>query len=181
MELSRLRKALVIIVCIVAFFFVTLYIGAFSSFDILTSMTTLASANTGTGALPPGTILSQKITVDGSSADSLILYISEGSYASFDYTIEVNDQAVISERITGEYAGIIQLIEKPIDVQKGDILTLTITVNDGNTVGFYYGNSIKLARGEIELQDLYEETCLYLNGQINYGKLAFDITVTTPD
>lgn len=180
MELTKLRKTLIIIVGIVIFLFASLYIGAFSSFDILTSTTQLASANTGTGVLPSGAALIQKITIDGSSLDSFILHISEGSYASFDYTIEVNDQAASVERITGEFTGFIQLIEKPIDVQKGDILTLTITVNDGNTVGFYYGNSIKLARGEIELQDLNEETCLYLNGQMIYGKLACDITTTTP-
>lgn len=180
MELSKLRKALIIIVSIVIFLFITLYIGAFSSFDILTSMTALASANTGTGVLPPGAALTQKITIDGNSLDSIILYIGERSYASFDYAIEVNNQAVFSEKITSEHAGIIQLIHKPIDFQKGDVITLIITVNEGNNIGFYYGNSIKLARGEIGMQDLNEETCLYLNGQMIYGKLACDITTTTP-
>ena len=181
MSLSKLKKILSLFVLIIVLFLGSLYFGAFKGYTQRVSNENLATADIETGVLPAGTMIRQTFTESESMIQTIVLPFTAGKHPRFSYTVKSGEEVLCSGQITdGEYEKEIQLLAQPLPVKPDQTYTLELRIEEGNDAGFAYGNKVKLTRGEMPISDLNENTCLYINDQIIYGKLDVTIFGSTP-
>lgn len=187
MEEKTIKKVLGITILIYVISIVLIYLVANQQFRYQRVQSEMVSATQVVGELENGDVLKQNFDAGSDYLEEIVLMpATYGTKAEGNIQLEVlnqDGQAIETQSIDlSECADNQQLIIKlPNQVQTAkDKYTLVLTCNeieDGSKLSFYYGDSIKLSRGEIS-KEYNSDNCLYLNDKKIKGELCLSTVGT---
>ena len=181
MTWKKMSKYMFIILLVLVSIFALFMFGGYSG-DLFDKDTeSLSSNQIGTAVFSEGMQLNQTLIVKRDYLSEIMLPIAIGTEAHIHYQVMADEKILIQGEVNESLTKPeLLLFRNNIDVKGYKNLKLKLTALPGNTLQFFYGNQIILARGAVPITDLTLENSLSFNNEVLPGKLNLQIVQYTP-
>ena len=179
---ATVRKYFAILMVIVIVFWGSMLLGGYGDELAQVDDALLASDMLETPTMQPDDTLTQTLPITQQYLSELSVHVANGNRFAMNYVVEGDGQLLAQgsvDQLVPE-TRTVTLLDSNVDVSAYEMVTLRLTVMDGNDVTLFYGNMIQLARGMVAMPELNETSSLTQNGQHLPGKLNIETKQQTP-
>ena len=163
---ATVRKYFAILMVIVIVFWGSMLLGGYGDELAQVDDALLASDMLETPTMQPDDTLTQTLPITQQYLSELSVHVANGNRFAMNYVVEGDGQLLAQgsvDQLVPE-TRTVTLLDSNVDVSAYEMVTLRLTVMDGNDVTLFYGNMIQLARGMVAMPELNETSSLTQNG-----------------